>query len=261
VIAGAIVPAIVLLLVLGKTLLTLRAVAPPGASLALAGDGAGGATAAGLRVAVIGHDWWWEVRYPDHQVITANEIHVPVGEPVSLEVTAADVIHSFWVPQLAGKIDLIPGRTNRLLFQADRPGTFRGQCAEYCGLQHAHMAFLVIAQTPDEFSAWLAGQAAPAQQPVDSLVQRGAQVFAREGCISCHAVRYGSEPVGGRIGPDLTHIGSRSTIAAGTLPNVRGNLAGWIVNSQALKPGNKMPPMPVEGDDLQVLLDYLQSLR
>src|SRR5205823_825647 len=154
------------------------------------------------------HQFWWEIHYPDQQLTSANELHVPVGQPVRLTLRAADVIHSFWVPQLMGKLDLIPGQPNVTWLQADEPGVYRGECAEYCGLQHAHMGFLVIADPPDQFAAWVAAQRRPATQSADPAVLQGAQVFAREGCITCHAIRYGAGATGGQVGPDLTHLAS-----------------------------------------------------
>jgi len=204
------------------------------------------------------------VRYPNEGVITANEIHVPVGKTVQLNLSTGDVIHSFWVPQLHGKMDLIPGKTNQFWVQADHPGVFRGQCAEFCGIQHAHMALYVVADEPADFRAWLDEQRRPAAQSSDSLVQRGAQVFAREGCINCHAIRPGgpgTAQTGGTVGPDLTHLASRQTIAAGLLPNNRATLATWIQNAQGAKPGNLMPPMHLDDESLQQLLRYLESLR
>ncbi len=212
-------------------------------------------------IEVTGHQFWWEVQYPAQGILTANEVHVPVGQAVRVTLRSVDVIHSFWVPQLAGKTDLIPGKTNQMWLRADAPGVYRGQCAEYCGLQHAHMAFLVIADPPDQFAAWVAAQQRPATQPTDPALQQGAQVFARQGCITCHAIRYGAGDTGGKVGPDLTHLASRGTIAAGTLDNNRGSLGGWIMNSQAIKPGNHMPPMPMDGESLQALLTYLESLQ
>jgi cytochrome c oxidase subunit 2 len=150
---------------------------------------------------------------------------------------------------------------NTMWLHADAPGVYRGQCAEYCGLQHAHMAFLVIADPPDQFAAWVAAQQRPAAQPTDPAALAGAQVFARQGCIACHAIRYGAGETGGQVGPDLTHLASRGTLGAGTLANNRGNLGGWIANSQAIKPGNLMPPMPMDGASLQALLAYLESLQ
>jgi cytochrome c oxidase subunit 2 len=174
-----------------------------------------------LKIKVTGHQWWWETRYddptPSQIVITANELHIPVGRPVLLELTSHDVIHSFWVPNLHGKTDLIPGYVTSTWLQADRPGVFRGQCAESCGHQHAHMAFLVIAEPPTQFSAWREAQRRPAEQPADAMQQRGQQVFLSSSCMLCHTI--GSTPAGGKLGPDLTHLASCQPLAAGTLPN------------------------------------------
>jgi cytochrome c oxidase subunit 2 len=196
---------------------------------------------------------------PPRAPTTANEIHVPVGRPVVLELRSTDVIHSFWPPNLSAKRDLIPGHENSLWLQADAPGEYRGQCAEFCGHQHAKMAFLVVAEPPDSFAGWLARQRDTAATPADSLTRRGQEVFLGSACPMCHAI--GGTPAGSRVGPDLTHLGSRRTLAAGTLPNTRGNLAGWIVNPQAIKPGAKMPPNALSPDDLQALLAYLETLR
>lgn len=212
-----------------------------------------------LTLDVTGHQWWWEVRYPDQGAVTANEIHVPVGKPVLIRLTSADVIHSFWIPQLQVKTDLIPGKTNTIWLQADQAGEYRGQCAEYCGLEHAHMAFIVVADPPEQFDAWLANQARAAADPSDPLLQQGKQVFLGSACVYCHAIR-GTDATGA-VGPDLTHLASRNTLGAGTLPNTRGNLAGWIVNSQTTKPGNRMPPMYLDSEHLQALLAYLESLK
>jgi cytochrome c oxidase subunit 2 len=245
---GVAMPAVMLVVLMGLSLRAMPVLYPP-------------ERPADVRVEVIGHQFWWEIVYPDYQFTTANEIHVPVGRPVAVKLMGADVIHSFWVPQLQGKLDLIPGKINTIWLQADRPGVYRGQCAEFCGIQHALMILYVIAEPPDAFQAWVAAQQQPAQVPQEPLAQRGAQVFAREGCITCHSIRYGPQPVGGTIGPDLTHLASRRTIGAGLLENTRGNLGGWIINSQALKPGNKMPPVPMDGESLQALLAYLESLK
>jgi cytochrome c oxidase subunit 2 len=217
-----------------------------------------------LRVEITGHQWWWEVRYltPDstYLVETANEIHIPAGVPVRFDVRTADVIHSFWVPQLGRKIDLIPGRVNTIWLQADKPGVFRGQCAEYCGAQHAHMGLFVMAQPPAEFNSWLARQQEPASVPTDSLALRGRDVFLAAPCAFCHTVR--GTPAQGGVAPDLTHLGSRSTIAAGLLKNTQGNLEAWIVDSQHLKPGVKMPAYNLfRGEELRALAAYLQSLK
>jgi cytochrome c oxidase subunit II len=216
-----------------------------------------------LQIRVTGHQWWWEVQYrdsiPKDWATTANEIHIPAGRPVVLELLSTDVIHSFWPPTIAQKRDLIPGKDNSLWIQADTPGVYRGQCAEYCGLQHAKMGFLVIADRPDSFATWLARQRDTALTPTTALTQRGQEVFLSSTCVMCHAIS--GTPAGSRIGPDLTHLASRQTIAAGTLPNTRGNLAGWIVNPQSIKPGTRMPPNQLEPEDLQALLAYLESLK
>jgi cytochrome c oxidase subunit II len=216
-----------------------------------------------LQIRVTGHQWWWEVQYRDsianNWATTANEIHIPTGRPIALELRSTDVIHSFWPPNLSPKRDLIPGNVNSLSFRAESPGLYRGQCAEYCGLQHAKMAFLVIAEPPDSFARWLARQRDTALTPTDELTQRGQEVFLGSTCPMCHAIS--GTPAGSRIGPDLTHLASRRTIAAGTLPNTRGNLAGWIVNPQSIKPGTKMPANQLEPADLQALLAYLETLK
>ena len=216
-----------------------------------------------LQIRVTGHQWWWEVQYRDsvakNWATTANEIHIPTGRPVVLELLSTDVIHSFWPPTLSQKRDLIPGKDNSLWLQADTPGVYRGQCAEYCGLQHAKMGFLVIADRPDSFAVWLARQRDTALTPTTALAQRGQEVFLSSTCVMCHAIS--GTPAGSRIGPDLTHLASRKTIAAGTLPNTRGNLAGWIVNPQSIKPGTRMPANQLDPDDLQALLVYLETLK
>jgi cytochrome c oxidase subunit II len=216
-----------------------------------------------LVIEVTGRQWWWDVRYhsstPSQMVTTANEIHIPVGRPVVLRLGSGDVIHSFWVPNLHGKMDMIPGRTQELSLQADRPGVYRGQCAEYCGHQHAHMALTVVAEPENQFNAWYQAQLQPAPAPATESQMYGQKVFLSKPCVMCHRIQ-GTE-AGGRLGPDLTHVASRQTIAAGTLHNTREHLAQWIVNSQSVKPGNRMPPIPVTGNDLNALLDYVQSLK
>jgi cytochrome c oxidase subunit II len=216
-----------------------------------------------LQIRVTGHQWWWEVQYRDslaqHWATTANEIHVPVGRPVVLELVSTDVIHSFWPPSLSGKRDLIPGRENSLWLQADKAGEYRGQCAEFCGHQHAKMGFLVVADPPDRFARWLAQQRDTAATPTESLAMRGQEVFLGTSCPMCHTIA--GTPAGSRVGPDLTHLAGRRTIAAGTLANTRGNLAGWIINPQAFKPGAKMPATALSAPDLQALLAYLETLR
>ncbi len=216
-----------------------------------------------LTVEVIGRRWWWEIRYLDEQdravAVTANEIHIPVGRPVKFLLKSRDVIHSFWVPNLSGKMDLIPGQTNTAWLTADRAGEFRGQCAEFCGIQHANMAFWVVAEPSEVFSNWLARERAPAVEPADPVLARGQQVFLSSPCVLCHSIR-GTAALG-RVAPDLTHLASRRTLAAGTLPNNRGNLAGWILDPQHVKPGNKMPPVNYDAESLHPLLSYLESLK
>lgn len=218
-----------------------------------------GVTDTKLTIEVVGHDWWWEVRYPEQGAVTANEIHIPTGERVRVEVTTDDVIHSLWVPQLNAKMDLIPGQTNATWFQTDDPGTYRGQCAEFCGLQHAHMGLLVIAQSPAAFAAWLDNESQPLVAPTDTEAQKGENVFLNSTCVGCHTIR-GTEASGDE-GPDLTHLASRRTIAAGTLANTRGNLGGWVGDPQTIKPGAKMPPSELEPDQLQAVLTFLESLK
>jgi cytochrome c oxidase subunit 2 len=216
-----------------------------------------------VTVDVSGHQWWWEVEYehsvPAERFVTANEIHVPVGRPVVLKAQSRDVIHSFWAPNLQGKRDLIPGYVTAIWIQADRPGVFRGQCAEFCGKQHAHMAFDVIAQPEAEFEQWRAHMRENAQEPQSDEERRGRDIFMRDRCSSCHTIR-GTE-AGGLVGPDLTHIAARQTIAAGTLPNTPDHLGDWIRDSQSIKPYNQMPPASYSRDDLDALVAYLASLR
>jgi len=214
-----------------------------------------------LTLEVTGHQWWWEVTYdggPGGTFTTANEIHIPAGQPVLVKLKGADVIHSFWVPSLTGKTDTIPGRTNVTWLQADRPGVYRGQCTEYCGEQHAHMALYVQADSPAEFAAWRNGQLQAAALPATPQAGAGQQVFVAR-CGACHTVR-GTE-AGGVVGPDLTHLMSRGTIAAGTLPNTVATLSGWIENPQALKPGARMPPTDVPPPQLAQLRAYLETLK
>jgi cytochrome c oxidase subunit II len=215
-----------------------------------------------ITIEVVAHQWWWQVAYKEgeqHYLRTANEIHIPVGEPVQIDLLSRDVIHSFWVPNLHGKIDAVPGRLNNLVIQADRPGVFRGQCAEFCGLQHAHMAFLVIAQPRPEYDAWLAAQRQPSREPQTAEQHRGREIFISSQCAVCHTIR-GTRAFG-NTGPDLTHLGSRRTLAAATIPNTRGHLGGWIADPQSIKPGNRMPPGDFDSNDFNALLAYLESLK
>jgi cytochrome c oxidase subunit II len=215
-----------------------------------------------LTIQVNAKQWWWEIQYrKDDQIIakTANEIHIPTGQPVVFQLVAGDVIHSFWVPSLTGKMDLIPGRTNELWLQAEHAGIYRGQCAEYCGEQHAHMAFEVVAEPEDQFKGWLQWQQTPAVEPTGELALRGRQVFLTGPCALCHTI--GGTNAFGQTAPDLTHVASRRYIAAGTLPNNRGSLGGWIANSQGVKPGNHMPRITLPAADLDALLAYMESMK
>jgi cytochrome c oxidase subunit II len=245
-IAWTIAPALILVFIAVPTMRTIFATQQPPA-------------AGALRVQVIGHQWWWEYRYPELGVVTANEMHVPVGRPIALEITTADVIHSFWAPGLGGKRDLIPGHLNRIAFTAESTGTFLGQCAEFCGESHANMRLRVMVDADSTFGAWVAAQQAPGR-PVakGSAEEKGQDAFRRYGCIACHSVTGVSAGV---IGPNLTHVGSRTTIAAGVLSNTPEDLAQWIGDPPGVKPGAKMPKLPVRSEDLAALVAYLRSLR
>ena len=220
-------------------------------------------TADPLTIRLKGYEWWWSATYADGRpadsFTTANELHVPVRRPVRVDLEAEDVIHSFWVPNLTGKQDLIPGRSNSIVFTADRPGLYRGQCAEFCGLQHAHMALLVVAERPDEFQRWRAAQIADAAAPETPEQRAGHDVFLTKACVACHTVR--GTPAAGNLGPDLTHVGGRQYIGAGILPTTRGSLAAWIADPQTIKPGNNMPLVPLEPDELNALSAWLVSLK
>jgi cytochrome c oxidase subunit 2 len=216
-----------------------------------------------LVIRVRGHQWWWEITYEDgatnENFSTANEIHVPVGRHVRVELAAADVIHSFWAPNLAGKQDLIPGRDNAVTFTIDKPGIYREQCAEYCGLQHAHMAMVVVAEPPSAYTAWRTAQLAVSAEPSGAEQRAGRAVFISKPCAACHTIR--GTPASGTIGPDLTHIGSRRYIAAGMLPTTRGSLAAWIADPQTVKPGNNMPMVPLTAAELNEVSAYLAELK
>jgi cytochrome c oxidase subunit 2 len=216
-----------------------------------------------INIEVTGHQWWWSVRYINGPVSetfeTANEIHVPVGRPVVVRLNASDVIHSLWIPSLAGKRDLIPGRTATLAFRADQPGIYRGQCAEFCGLQHAFMAFEVHVQSPEDYERWRRQQLATAAEPADPQAQRGKLLFQSVSCAMCHTIQ--GTIAQGRKAPDLTHLASRRTLAAGTLPNNPGNLASWIADPHKHKPGVNMPANPMAGEDLAAIVTYLGTLQ
>jgi cytochrome c oxidase subunit 2 len=216
-----------------------------------------------INVRIIGHQWWWDIEYespvPGDRVHTANELHIPVGRPVRLEMTSQDVIHSFWVPNLHGKRDLIPGRNTTITLMADRPGRYEGQCAEFCGFQHAKMRIVVNAEPEEAFNAWKAAQSKPAQVPATDQQRRGREVFEHSQCVMCHSIQ-GTE-AGGTLGPDLTHLASRTYIGAGALPNDRSSLESWIAHPPSYKPGTVMPSSAFAATDLAALTDYLASLR
>jgi cytochrome c oxidase subunit II len=217
------------------------------------------ASGTAMTIRITGKQWFWIVRYPGTSAVTANELHIPVRTRINVVADTADVIHSFWVPELNRKIDTIPGRRNRILLYADHPGRYRGQCAEFCGLQHAHMGMYVYAESPARFRAWLANQTKPRRQPATGGERSGEQVFLSHQCASCHTIRGTSAQ--GTVGPDLTHVASRTTLAALTIPNTKGYLGGWILDPQHVKPGNRMPGLKLSGPEVQDLLAYLQSLK
>ena len=220
---------------------------------------AGHAPEGALRVEVIGHQWWWEYRYPALNISAYNELHIPVRTPIQLDMTSADVIHSFWVPRLGGKRDLIQGRTNRIAFRADSTGEYWGQCAEFCGASHANMRLRVFVQSDSVFQRWVDQQrASPATPAKGSPAEAGQQVYRRSPCIACHTIAGLSQ---GRVGPDLTHVGSRFTIAGALFPNNAEILHRWIMNAPAMKPGALMTPQSLSPQDLDALIAYLQSLK
>jgi cytochrome c oxidase subunit 2 len=245
-VAWTIAPALILAFVAVPTVLTIfrtQAKAPDGA----------------LQVKVVGHQWWWEFQYPELGITTASEMHVPVGRPVALTLETADVIHSFWFPAIGGKRDVVPTRTNHMWFTADSVGEFPGQCAELCGVSHANMRMKLFVRTPDDFQAWVAAQGAPPVEPDSaSLAGRGKQVFLEVGCVACHTIR-GISP--GILGPDLTHVGSRTSIAGSIYPNDADNLAKWLANPQQRKPGSTMLNLGLNPDQIAALVAYLHSLK
>lgn len=247
---GAVFPTLVL------TALLIYGLKPIPALLAPAPEGS-------LKIAVTGEQWWWRVRYlqPNGpEVVLANEIRLPVGEPVEFRLDSPDVIHAFWIPSLAGKVDMIPGRINRLVLTPTRTGVFRGACAEYCGTSHALMAFNVVVQERADFDRWLAGQAAPAQPATEPTAVRGQELFAANGCAACHTVR--GTAAAGVIGPDLTHVGSRLSLAAGSLDNEPDSYQRWIGHSTNVKPGVLMPPFHMlPPEELQAIAAYLDGLK
>jgi len=247
---ATVVSAALLVVLVGASVLTDRALA----SLDLAGA---------LHVEVTGHQWWWSIRYddadPSRIFETANELHIPVGRPVVVSLESSDVIHSFWVPNLHGKKDLIPGQTATIRLRADRPGRYRGLCAEYCGLQHAWMDYTVVAEAPADFEAWAAAQRKDAPEPADDRAKHGRDLFLSGSCMLCHTIQ--GTTGGGRNAPDLTHVASRPSLGAGVLANDAANLARWISNPQQFKPGVNMPAHPLPEADMQALVAYLETLK
>jgi cytochrome c oxidase subunit 2 len=217
---------------------------------------------AAMTIEITGSQWWWKARYLNDDasriLTTANEIHIPVGKPIRIELLGADVIHSFWVPALAGKTDAIPGQVNTAWIEASSPGRYHGQCTEYCGLQHAHMGFDVVAEPPEAFASWLDAQLAPASEPTTEALERGEHAFEFH-CGACHTVR--GTAAGGTSGPDLTHVMSRQSIAAGTAPNNASMLAAWIANPQAIKPGTRMPTLQLAGPQIGDISAWLATLH
>jgi cytochrome c oxidase subunit II len=243
---GVVLPLLVLVVVLGATLramLVMPTTAPPDA----------------LVVEIVGHQWWWEVSYPEEGITTANEIHIPVGRPIAFRLTSADVIHSFWVPRLGGKIDMLPDGSNTLVLEADEPGEHHSRCAEFCGLQHANMGLVVVAEPQDRFASWVADLKKPAVEPTEATAMRGRDVFLASDCVSCHTIR-GTSADAAR-GPDLTHLASRPTIGAGLLPNTPPNLADWVADPHARKPGVEMPPAELSGEQMDAVIAYLDTLK
>jgi cytochrome c oxidase subunit II len=216
-----------------------------------------------LDITINAHRWWWEVTYsdatPSMQVNGSNELHLPVGRPVELHLKSADVVHSLWIPNLHGKTDLIPGRENVTMLQVDRAGEYRAQCAEFCGVQHAHMAMVVIAEPEEDFQKWLAAQRTPPPAPTGEAEKKGLDVFLRGTCATCHSIA--GTPAQAIVGPDLSHLASRKTIGAGTLLNGPGALAGWVIDPQGIKPGVQMPSHALRTEDLDPLLAYLETLK
>ncbi|MCB0060668.1 MAG: c-type cytochrome, partial [Caldilineaceae bacterium] len=211
-------------------------------------------------IEVVGHQWWWEVRYPEQEVVTANQITIPAGEPVQIRLMSEDVNHSFWVPELHGKLDMIPGRVNSFWIEAEEPGTYWGICAEFCGIQHANMYFLVIAVPPADYADWLVAQQEPPPAPASDLAQRGKTVYEEHDCAACHAIA--GTDFAGQLGPDLTNLAARRRLAAGMLENNTENLTEWLLHPQQIKPGSLMPAtVNVDAEELQALVAYLQTLE
>ncbi|PZC48896.1 MAG: cytochrome c oxidase subunit 2 [Chloroflexi bacterium] len=243
-----IIPAIVLIIVAVPTISALFYIADPPSGEAV------------MDINVTGKQWFWNFEYPDAGVTTSNELHIPVGENIRATLRSDDVIHSFWIPKLAGKVDVIPTRANDMWFKADEVGVYWGQCAEFCGIAHAHMRFQVVVETQADFDAWVAKQAEPAAEPSSELAQRGHDLVTARGCIGCHTID-GIPGAVGTIGPNLTHVGSRTRIASGILERTPENVAAWLRDPQEAKPGNDMPNLNLSEDDISALVAYLDGLK
>ncbi len=244
-IAWTIVPLIIVVVLFGLTVRTMGVTDPP--------------PAPEPDLIVTGHQWWWEARYPRTGVIAANEIHIPVGQPLSVQLESTDVLHEFWVPRLTRKMTTVPGRPNHIWLQADEPGTFLGVCSEFCGTQHAWMRFLVIAEPREQFDAWQRAQLAPAPEPTTPAARRGRELFVGNTCINCHAIQGTSATA--RVAPDLTHLASRRELAGGVLQNNAPSLRRWLQNPQVVKPGVKMPNYRFTDAQLDDLVAYFETLR
>lgn len=251
VLGGIVVPGVVVVGLMAATVTTTADVA----TVSGGGDGEDDA----LTIEVTGHQFWYDVAYPDADVRIANEAHIPAGRAVEFQLGSADVIHTFWVPQLAGKTDMVPGERTSMRVQAEEPGEYRGFCTEYCGIQHARMQFVVVVHEPADFEAWLEERKQPPRSPEEESAQAGREVFFDAGCAECHTIEGVNQADGGF--PDLTHLADRRTIGAGILENNRGNLGGWILDPQQHKPGNRMPPSNLGSGELNDLLDYLETLE
>ncbi|MDY7101416.1 MAG: cytochrome c oxidase subunit II [Actinomycetota bacterium] len=243
---GVLMPTALIAITLGATIESMNDVPTEGSDDALV-------------VEVTGHQWWWEIRYPDHAITTANELHVPVDREVELQLRSEDVIHSFWVPELAGKLDLLPERTNTLVLEASAPGTYGGACAEFCGLAHTNMELTVVASDEADFAAWVAAQQEPAAGAADADPSEGLEVFLDEGCATCHTIRGTS--AAGDDGPDLTHVAGRDRLAAGAIANTAEDLAAWIADPHDAKSGVDMPASDLTDDEIDAVVAYLGSLE
>ncbi len=260
-IAWTAAPAIVLLIVFVASLQAMLPLTSTPSTAKTAGSLASAPSVApggSLHIRAIGHQWWWEFDYPDYKVVTANELHIPVNTAIAADIEAIDVIHSFWVPQLGGKTDAIPGHTNHTWFQANEVGTFHGQCAEFCGIEHANMRFTVVVEPADKFQAWIEQQQAPVAAKSGDAA-KGEQVFMTGPCIGCHTVD--GTKAQGKIGPNLTHFASRSVFAGATQTNNTENLRRWLTDPQQVKPGNLMKIAPLTPEQIDALIPYLQSLK